>query len=88
MKSAKWKKRHEELAEEIRGHDHAYYVLAQPSISDREYDRIYRELLELEAEHPELLTPDSPSQRVGGGIRAVANSSGCSENMLLGRECA
>ncbi len=66
MKSAKWKKRHEELAEEIRGHDHAYYVLAQPSISDREYDRIYRELLELEAEHPELLTPDSPSQRVGG----------------------
>ena len=60
------KKRHAVLAEEIRRHDHAYYVLAKPSISDAEYDRLYRELLDLESAHPELLTADSPSQRVGG----------------------
>ncbi|HEY2081665.1 MAG TPA: NAD-dependent DNA ligase LigA [Verrucomicrobiae bacterium] len=60
------KKRHAELAEEIRRHDHAYYVLAQPSISDRDYDRLYHELIDLEKEFPELVTVDSPSQRVGG----------------------
>ena len=58
--------RHAELADEIRRHDRAYYVEAQPTISDREYDQLYRELLDLEAAHPELRTPDSPSQRVGG----------------------
>ena len=58
--------RHAVLAEEILRHDQAYYVEAQPSISDQEYDRLYRELLALEAVHPELRTPDSPSQRVGG----------------------
>ncbi|HWC58190.1 MAG TPA: NAD-dependent DNA ligase LigA, partial [Verrucomicrobiae bacterium] len=47
-------------------HDHAYYVLAQPTISDRDYDRLYHELLDLEKEFPALVTPDSPSQRVGG----------------------
>ena len=52
--------------EEIRKHDHAYYVLAQPKISDRDYDRLYHELLDLEKDFPELATPDSPSQRVGG----------------------
>src|SRR6185295_14085073 len=50
----------------LRRHDHAYYVLAQPTIGDREYDRIYHELLDLEKQFPELVTPDSPSQRVGG----------------------
>jgi len=60
------KARHAELAEEIRGHDHAYYVLARPGISDRDYDRLYRELLDLEKQFPELAAPDSPSQRVGG----------------------
>jgi DNA ligase (NAD+) len=60
------KKRHAKLTEEIRAHDHAYYVLAQPKISDRDYDRLYHELLELEKEFPELAAPDSPSQRVGG----------------------
>jgi DNA ligase (NAD+) len=60
------KKRHAQLAEEIRAHDHAYYVEAQPKISDRDYDRLYHELLALEKEFPELATPDSPSQRVGG----------------------
>jgi len=54
------------LVERIRRHDHLYYVEAAPEISDRDYDRLYRELLDLEAAHPELVTPDSPSQRVGG----------------------
>ncbi|MED6326614.1 MAG: NAD-dependent DNA ligase LigA, partial [Verrucomicrobiota bacterium] len=47
-------------------HDRAYYVEGQPTVSDREYDQLYRELLDLEVAHPELRTPDSPSQRVGG----------------------
>ena len=58
--------RHAVLAEEIRRHDRAYYVEAQPTISDQEYDQLYRELLDLELDHPELQTGDSPSQRVGG----------------------
>lgn len=62
------RQRHQRLAEEIRQHDHAYYVLAKPSISDREYDLIYRELLDLEKAHPDLVTKDSPSQRVGGHV--------------------
>ncbi len=66
MSAAENKKRHAMLAEEIRRHDHAYYVLAEPSISDPDYDRLYRELLDLEEVHPELQTADSPSQRVGG----------------------
>src|SRR5207247_11312557 len=58
--------RHQELCERVRSHDYAYYVLAKPLISDQEYDRLYRELLDLESTHPELITPDSPTQRVGG----------------------
>ena len=58
--------RHAVLTQEIRQHDHAYYVLARPAIADSQYDRLYRELLDLEKEFPELCTPDSPSQRVGG----------------------
>jgi DNA ligase (NAD+) len=58
--------RHTEVVEEIRRHDHAYYVLAQPSITDQQYDRLYHELLDLEKQFPELVTSDSPSQRVGG----------------------
>jgi len=54
----------EKLREEIRKHDHAYHVLAEPVISDREYDRLFEELKKLEAEHPDLVTPDSPTQRV------------------------
>jgi DNA ligase (NAD+) len=60
------RKRHEELAEEVRRHDYAYYVLAQPTISDPAYDRLYRELADLEAQFPKLIGPDSPTQRVGG----------------------
>jgi DNA ligase (NAD+) len=60
------KTRHAQLVDEIRQHDHAYYVLAQPSITDQDYDRLYRQLLDLEKQFPDLITPDSPSQRVGG----------------------
>jgi len=60
------KTRHTELVEEIRRHDHAYYVLAQPAISDQGYDGLYHELIKLETQFPELITPDSPTQRVGG----------------------
>ncbi|MGV3754173.1 MAG: NAD-dependent DNA ligase LigA, partial [Verrucomicrobiota bacterium] len=62
------RQRHTQLAEELRQHDHAYYVLAKPSIADRDYDKLYRELLDLEQTHPELVTADSPSQRVGGHV--------------------
>jgi DNA ligase (NAD+) len=54
------------LRDAIRHHDRKYYVDAQPEISDVEYDRLLRRLEELEAAHPELITPDSPTQRVGG----------------------
>lgn len=60
------KKEIEKLRSEIRDHDHRYYVRDLPSISDQEYDRLYRRLKDLEGEHPELVTPDSPTQRVGG----------------------
>ena len=66
MTSNEARNRHHQLAEEIRRHDHAYYVLAQPSISDQDYDRLYHELVDLEAQFPELITADSPTQRVGG----------------------
>lgn len=58
--------RHGQLVEEIREHDHAYYVLAQPTITDQEYDRLYHEMIDLEAKFPQLITSDSPTQRVGG----------------------
>ena len=54
------------LRNEIREHEFRYYVLAEPTISDYEFDQLMRELQRLEQEHPELVTPDSPSQRVGG----------------------
>lgn len=53
------------LREELRRHDYLYYVQNAPEISDEAYDRLMAELRELEAEHPELITPDSPTQRVG-----------------------
>jgi DNA ligase (NAD+) len=55
-----------QLREEIAYHDRRYYVLDQPVIADAEYDALFRELLALEEKFPELVTPDSPSQRVGG----------------------
>ena len=56
----------EKLRDELRRHEHLYHVLDAPEISDAEYDALMNELKRLEAAHPELLTPDSPSQRVGG----------------------
>ncbi len=53
------------LRDQIRHHDYLYYVKDRPDISDSQYDRLFRELIELEQAHPELVTPDSPSQRVG-----------------------
>lgn len=66
MNRSSAEKRHAELASEIRGHDEAYYIRAQPLISDAEYDRLYRELLDLEKAFPDLATASSPTQRVGG----------------------
>lgn len=68
----------EALREEIRRHEHLYYVLDAPEVSDAEFDRLTQELKQLEAAHPELVTPDSPTQRVGGkpreGFVKVAHS--------------
>ncbi len=58
-----------ELRTEIRRHDHAYYVNDAPTADDATYDALLRELRALEDEHPELVTPDSPTQRVSGGLR-------------------
>ena len=67
-----------ELRAELRRHEHLYYVLDAPEITDAAYDALINELKQLEAAHPELLTPDSPTQRVGGkpaeGFRKVAHS--------------
>jgi DNA ligase (NAD+) len=69
----------ERLRATIRHHEHQYYVLDQPEISDSEYDELMRELQALEKKHPEVLTSDSPTQRVGGkpreGFRKVPHSS-------------
>ena len=54
-----------ELRKEIEYHNYRYHVLNDPVISDEEYDRLFRELLELEAEFPELASPDSPTRRIG-----------------------
>ena len=56
----------DDLRNQIRDHEYRYYVLAEPTISDYEFDQLMRELQRLEQEHPELVTPDSPTQRVGG----------------------
>src|SRR3954454_18035201 len=69
----------DELRSLIRHHEHQYYVLDNPEVSDAEYDALMRRLQSLEAENPSLLTPDSPTQRVGGkpreGFQKVAHSS-------------
>ncbi|BCA80537.1 NAD-dependent DNA ligase LigA [Desulfuromonas sp. AOP6] len=59
------RKRHEELCGTLHRHNYLYHVLDQPEISDADYDRLFRELLDLEAQFPELVHPESPSQRVG-----------------------
>ena len=70
--------RAEELRAELRRHEHLYYVMDAPAISDAEYDALMNELKRIEAAHPELLSPDSPTQRVGGkpaeGFQKVRHS--------------
>lgn len=66
MATAKDKARAEELRRHIEHHNYLYYVEAKPEISDREFDKLYDELKKLEGAHPELITPDSPTKRVGG----------------------
>jgi DNA ligase (NAD+) len=61
-----WQARTTWLRDELNRHSHAYYVLDNPTIPDAEYDKLFLELQALEAEHPELISPDSPTQRVGG----------------------
>src|SRR3989442_2703055 len=57
--------RAEELRAQLRDASHRYYVLDAPTVSDAEYDRLFRELEQIEADHPDLITPDSPTRRVG-----------------------
>jgi DNA ligase (NAD+) len=66
MNQADAQKKIEQLRKEINRHNRLYYVDAAPEISDREYDRLYRELQDIEQQFPDLITPDSPTQRVGG----------------------
>jgi DNA ligase (NAD+) len=64
-------KRIAELRKQLAAHDYSYHVLDQPTVSDSEYDGLMQELKALEAKHPELITPDSPTQRVGGAPLAA-----------------
>ena len=63
-----------ELRRQIAEHDYRYYVLDDPVMSDAEYDKLFRRLQQLEAEFPELVTPDSPTQRVGGQVSSAFRS--------------
>jgi len=65
MASPEVRSRVDALRREIERHNYSYYVLDRPTVPDAEYDRLYRELQALEAEHPDLVTPNSPTQRVG-----------------------
>lgn len=65
---------HERLVREVRAHDYRYYVLDDPSIDDHAYDRLYAQLKSLEANHPDLVTADSPTQRVGNEPRTDLSS--------------
>jgi DNA ligase (NAD+) len=69
MSSSSIAKKTETLREKIRHHEYRYYVLDDPEISDADFDTLMNELKRIEAEHPELITPDSPTQRVGGKPR-------------------
>jgi DNA ligase (NAD+) len=75
MNRSEAKQRIGDLRAEIQQHDYRYYVQDAPSVPDAEYDRLMRELQALESEYPEFVTPESPSQRVGGepldGFEAV-----------------
>src|SRR5882757_7294943 len=69
MPAAAILKKLEFLRDKIRHHEYRYYVLDDPEIADAEFDKLVNELKKIEGEHPELITPDSPTQRVGGKPR-------------------
>ena len=73
---------HAALAETVRGHQFRYYVLDSPTVSDAEFDRLLRELQELEERWPSLVTPDSPTQIVGGGFATEFTAHDHIERML------
>ena len=75
-------KRVEALREKIRHHEHLYFVMDAPEISDQEFDLLATELKQIEAQHPELVTPDSPTQRVGGKPREGFGKAAHSSPML------
>ena len=68
------KQEYEALKAEIRAHDHAYYVKDAPTVSDAQYDQLYRKLQEIEKAHPDLVSSDSPTQRVGGSVMSAFES--------------
>jgi DNA ligase (NAD+) len=72
----------EALRDRIREHQYLYYVLDQPEISDYDFDQLMRELEQLELEHPDLITPDSPTQRVGGAATGAFPTHQFSQPML------
>ena len=76
------KKKIEKLRQQIRDHDYLYYVLAQPEISDKEYDDSLRRLKELETKYPQFITPDSPTQRVSGQVLEGFNTVKHRQKML------
>src|SRR6202142_2422895 len=69
MPPAALQKKIESLREKIRHHEYLYYVQDNPELTDADFDKLMNELKRLEADHPELVTPDSPTQRVGGKPR-------------------
>jgi DNA ligase (NAD+) len=86
--SAGARRRVEALREAIRRHDHEYYVLDRPTISDEAYDRLFAELVRLEAAHPDLVTAGSPTRRVAGvpvaafrSVRHLMSASGASPRL-------
>lgn len=67
--------RAQELRKQLNQYSHEYYVKDQPSVEDYVYDRLYKELVDIETEFPDLITPDSPTQRVGGKVLSGFESS-------------
>ena len=81
MDRVELEKRVEQLNELLHDYGHAYYVLDKPLVSDAVYDDYMRELLAIEAENPDLVYPDSPSQRVGGEVSSgLRKSDACISN--------
>ena len=85
--SASAAKRAADLRALIKEHDYRYYVLDAPTVSDAEYDRLYRELQRIEAEHPDLVAPDSPTQRVGGAASTLFEAVRHRQPMLSLNNC-